>query len=173
MAINALQVAWLARLVRKGIIRPGSSIIEFGPQDLLCSRKAVEIHAHLNPAWSKIDEIFDGDFEADLQPDYDFDALPIGMEQLKDPNALKEITAASFVRNYELPETLKYGEEFPGRCFDYCLVALRKRRSSAFRYPNQRTYHDLLSRPTERRRWVWLKMRLRDILVRVGLWKRQ
>src|SRR5215217_89083 len=68
MAINALQVAWLARLARKGIIRPGDSMIEFGPQDLLCSRKAVEIHAPLNPAWSKIDEVFDGDEPRPVKP---------------------------------------------------------------------------------------------------------
>ena len=289
MAINALQVAWLARLAKKNIIRRGSSIIEFGPQDLLCSRRAVEIHAPLNRAWTKIDEVFDGErprpvkpsafyelfgvthyksvdgsdprsdwhwnlnerfrireqfdvatnfgtfehvfnigaafhsmhdvlrpggvalhvmpafadidhgffnihpttyldvaraneyvvedlcyldrwdirvrvFEKNLRPDYEFDDLPIGMEQLKNPAALKEITAASFVRNYNLPDTLQYGQEFPGRCFDYCLVALRKQSKRAFQYPNQGIYDAPLQSV--------LKMRFRDVLVRAGLWRR-
>src|SRR5215510_10256284 len=68
MAINALQVAWLARLARNGIIRPGASMIEFGPQDLICSRKAVELHARLNPAWRKIDEVYDGEKPRPVKP---------------------------------------------------------------------------------------------------------
>src|SRR3954470_23927321 len=68
VAINALQVAWLSRLATKGVIRKGDSIIEFGPQDLLCSRQAVAIHAHLNPAWSKIDEVFDGNKPRPVKP---------------------------------------------------------------------------------------------------------
>jgi hypothetical protein len=64
MAINALQVAWLSRLVRKGVIRAGDSMIEFSPQDVLCSRRAVEFYAlrHQPPATvaRSIEEIFDG-----------------------------------------------------------------------------------------------------------------
>jgi SAM-dependent methyltransferase len=265
MAINALQVAWLCRLTRKGVVRRGDSIIEFGPQDLLCSRKALEIHAQINPAWSKIDEVYDGErprpvkpaafyelfgiakyrsvdatdprsdwlhdlnepfrapeqfdlatnfgtfehvfnisaafrsihdalrtggvalhvlpafadidhgffnihpttyfdlanannyviedmcyvdrwdirvrvFEADLRPDYDFESLPIGMEILRDPDALRELVSAQFVKNYQLPETLAHCSGFPGRCFDYCLVALRKTNDRPFRNPMQGIY---------------------------------
>lgn len=301
MAINALQVAWLARLVRKGILRPGSSMIEFGPQDLLCSRKAVEIHAPLNPGWSKIDEVFDGEaprpvkpsafyalfgvtryksvdgsdprsdwhwnlnrpfrvrekfdiatnfgtfehvfnigaafhsmhdvlrrggvalhvmpsfadidhgffnihptayfdlaqangyvvedlcyldrwdirvrvFESDPHADYDFDALPIGMKELRNPSALKEITAASFVRNYQLPETQVHGAQFPGKCFDYCLAALRKTSDTAFRYPNQGLYHAGLSGVADAtastRMWRRLKVKIKGTLQRAGLWSK-
>ena len=265
MAINALQVAWLSRLAKKGIIGKGDSIIEFGPQDLLCSRRAVEIHAHLNPDWSKMDEIYDGEkprpvkaaafyelfgitnyksvdgqdpradwlwnlnepfrvserfdiatnfgtfehvfniaaafcsihdvlrtggvalhvmpafadidhgffnihpttyfdlaeannyviedlcyvdrwdirnrvFEADLRPDYNFDSLPIRMEQLRDPLVLKHRVSAHFVESYQLPETLFHGASFPGRCYDYCLVALRKAINRQFRQPMQGIY---------------------------------
>jgi putative sugar O-methyltransferase len=42
MAINALQVAWISRLAAKKIIREGDSILEFGPQDVLCARSVVE-----------------------------------------------------------------------------------------------------------------------------------
>lgn len=265
MAINALQVAWLGRLAKKRIIRPGDSIIEFGPQDLICSRAAVEVQARLKPTWSRIDEIFDGDkprtvrpqafyelfgmskyksvdlddpradwhrdlnrpfrlreqfdvatnfgtaehvfniaavfcsihdvlrpggvalhvlpafadidhgffnihpttyfdlaqanryvieelcyfdrwdirnrvFEADLKSDYDFDSLPIRMEHLRDPANLKNMTAARFVENYQLPETLLHCSGFPGRCFDYCLVALRKTSDRPFHFPIQGTY---------------------------------
>jgi SAM-dependent methyltransferase len=265
MAINALQVAWLSRLAMKGIIRKGDSIIEFGPQDLICSRRAVEIHAHLNPGWSKIDEIYDGEkprpvkpaafyelfgiakyrsvdatdarsdwlhdlnepfrapelfdvatnfgtfehvfniaaafrsihdalrsggvalhvlpafadidhgffnihpttyfdlaaangyeiedfcyfdrwdirnrvFEADLRPDHDFESLPIGMETLRDPGTLKELVSAQFVKNYQSPETRAHCSGFPGRCFDYCLVALRKTSEHPFQNPMQGLY---------------------------------
>src|ERR1700687_5997975 len=68
MAINALQVAWLSRLAMKGIIRKGDSIIEFGPQDLLCSRKAVEGHARINPSWSNIHKVYDGEKPRPVTP---------------------------------------------------------------------------------------------------------
>jgi hypothetical protein len=265
MAINALQVAWLSRLAMRGIIRKGDSIIEFGPQDLLCTRRAVEIHSHLNPAWSKLDEIYDGEkprlikpaafyelfgiskyksvdghdpradwhwnlnepfrvlerfdiatdfgtfehvfniaaafssihevlraggvalhvlpafadidhgffnihpttyfdlaeansyviedlcyvdrwdirnrvFETDLRPNFDFEALPISKEQLRDPQVLKHRVSASFVESYQLPETLAHGASFPGRCYDYCLVALRKTTDRSFQHPMQGIY---------------------------------
>ena len=265
MAINALQVAWLCRLAHKGVLRPGASMIEFGPQDIVCSRRAVEVLARVNPAWTRIDEVFDGAkprfvkpeafyalfgvtsyksvdggdtradwlwnlnepfriaetfdvatnfgtfehvfnigaafrslhevlrpggvalhvlptfadidhgffnihptlyfdlaeangyeiedlcyvdrwdirvrvFEENLRPDFDFDALPIGMKQLRDPVALKNMTAAGFVENYQLRETVQHGAAFPGRCYDYCLVALRKTKDGPFRFPMQGLY---------------------------------
>ena len=79
-------------------------------------------------------------FEADLRPDYDFDSLPIRMEQLRDPQVLKHRVSAHFVENYQLPETLFYGASFPGRCYDYCLVALRKAISRRFLHPMQGIY---------------------------------
>jgi hypothetical protein len=89
-----------------------------------------------------------GLYEADLQPDYDFDALPIRMEHLRDPAVIKNMTAAGFVENYQHPDTIVHGAGFPGRCFDYCLVALRKSSNRAFRYPMQGTYGES-SRPKQ------------------------
>jgi hypothetical protein len=79
-------------------------------------------------------------FETDLRPEYDFDALPIRMEQLRDPQVLKRRVSAHFVENYQLPETLFHGSSFPGRCYDYCLVALRKTMSRHFQHPMQGIY---------------------------------
>jgi hypothetical protein len=79
-------------------------------------------------------------FEEDPRPDYDFDSLPVGMKQLRDPVTLKSMTAAAFVENYQLPETVRYSSRFPGRCYDYCLVALRKTKDSPFRFPMQTSY---------------------------------
>jgi SAM-dependent methyltransferase len=265
MAINALQVAWLCRLAKKGVLRPGGSMIEFGPQDIVCSRRALEILSQANPGWKKIDEVFDSEkprlvkpaafyelfgvaryksvdggdpradwlwnlnepfriaekfdiatnfgtfehvfnigtafyslhevlrpgglalhvlpafgdidhgffnihptvyfdlaeangyaiedlcyvdrwdirvrvFESNLAPDYDFDSLPIGMTQLRDPAMLKNTTAAGFVKNYQRSDTIEHGAAFPGRCYDYCLVALRKTVDRPFCYPMQGIY---------------------------------
>jgi hypothetical protein len=265
MAINALQVAWLCRLRKKGVLRASSSMIEFGPQDIVCSRRALEMLSRSNPAWTKLDEVFDGNkprfvkpaafyelfgvvqyksadgsdsrsdwihdlnepfriaekfdiatnfgtfehvfnigtafhslhevlcpggvalhvlptfgdidhgffnihptvyfdlaeangyaiedfcyvdrwdirvrvFEANLQPDYDFDSLPIGMKQLRDAATLKNMTAAGFVENYQRRDTVVHGAAYPGRCYDYCLVALRKTDDRPFRHPMQSIY---------------------------------
>lgn len=65
MAINALQVAWISRLANKKIIREGDSILEFGPQDVICSRTAVEQYGlrHRDAATVKkvLDEAYDGE----------------------------------------------------------------------------------------------------------------
>jgi hypothetical protein len=42
MALSYLLVAWLNDLARRGILPDGSSLIEFGPQDLTTGRRAVE-----------------------------------------------------------------------------------------------------------------------------------
>jgi SAM-dependent methyltransferase len=79
-------------------------------------------------------------FEADLRPDYDFENLPIKMETLRNSVALRELVAAQFVTNYQLPETLAHCSGFPGRCFDYCLVALRRKSDRPFQNPMQGLY---------------------------------
>jgi hypothetical protein len=65
MAINALQVAWISRLATKGIIRSGDSVIEFSPQDVLASRRAVERYGlrHQTPETvaELMRKIFDGE----------------------------------------------------------------------------------------------------------------
>ena len=65
MAINSLQVAWISRLVQKKIIRPHNSIVDFGPQELLAKRQAVDIYARRHrdgdTVTQKINEIYDGD----------------------------------------------------------------------------------------------------------------
>lgn len=300
MAINALQVAWLCRLAKKGVLRPGSSMIEFGPQDLLCSRRALEVLSRANPAWSKLDDVFDGEkprsvkptafyelfgvrryksvdggdprsdwirdlnkpfhtfekfdvatnfgtfehvfnigtafhslhdvlrpdgvalhvlpafadidhgffnihptvyfdvasangyaiedfcyvdrwdirvrvFEENLQSDYDFDALPIGMAQLRDPAVLKNMTAAGFVENYQRSDTILHGATFPGRCYDYCLVALRKTADRPFRYPVQGIYQASVGAPARAMRRStpmqlarkYLPARVKDVLRRI------
>jgi hypothetical protein len=66
MGINALTVAWISRLASKALIPPGTSILEFGPQDLVhCSRTVVELHGlRHNPrnlVAARIQEIFEND----------------------------------------------------------------------------------------------------------------
>jgi hypothetical protein len=65
VAINALQVGWLSQLARKGILRPGDSMVEFSPQDVIASRQAVENYGrrHQGPETlaKLMDEIFDGE----------------------------------------------------------------------------------------------------------------
>lgn len=72
MAINALQVAWMSRLADKKIIREGASILEFGPQDLLCARAVVEQYGlrHRDPATvTKIlNEAYDGEYPKPILP---------------------------------------------------------------------------------------------------------
>ena len=63
MGINALQVAWMSRLAQKGIIGPGNSVVEFGPQDVFCSRQAVEIHGRKHCALSKLSAVLDEMYE--------------------------------------------------------------------------------------------------------------
>ena len=65
MGINTLQVAWFSRLARKGILAPGQSVLEFSPQDLVTSRRAVRQYAlRHNPSdvvEPLLDRIFDGE----------------------------------------------------------------------------------------------------------------
>jgi SAM-dependent methyltransferase len=72
MAINALQVAWISRLADKKIIREGDSILEFGPQDLLCARAVVEQYGlrHKDPVTVKkvLDEAYDGEIPKPVVP---------------------------------------------------------------------------------------------------------
>lgn len=65
MGINTLQVAWLSRLAKKGIIQRGQSIVEFSPQDVMSPRHAVRQYAlRHNPPDAVdpiLDQIFDGE----------------------------------------------------------------------------------------------------------------
>jgi SAM-dependent methyltransferase len=72
MGINALQVAWISRLAEKALIRRGDSMVEFGPQDVFCSRQAVEIHGckHCEPSKlsALLEEMFDGQTRRNIVP---------------------------------------------------------------------------------------------------------
>lgn len=41
MAISCLIVHWLSRLAKTGIIPLGGSLLEYGPQDIITSRKII------------------------------------------------------------------------------------------------------------------------------------
>lgn len=66
MGINALTVAWLSRLADKGIIESGASILEFGPQDVLCSRQVVEIFARKHCSAARVTEILEEMFDGEV-----------------------------------------------------------------------------------------------------------
>ena len=72
MAINILQVAWLSRLAQKNVIRPGDSMVEFGPQDVLARRSDLEFYArrHCPPTelQKTLNEIYDGDKPRPITP---------------------------------------------------------------------------------------------------------
>jgi SAM-dependent methyltransferase len=269
VAINSLQVAWLSRLARKGIISPGQSIVEFSPQDIMASRRAVRHyglrHNHPDQIDRMLDDIFDGEkgradgipafyrlfgieryrctdlldprvdwtfdfndyvklneqfdlvtnfgtaehvfnigqlfhsihdavrpggvalhvlptfgdinhgfynihptvyfdlaaannytiedifygdrwdirnkmLEANLDADFDFDAVPIQMEQMKDRSTLQRLVTQQFVANFNDPDTQRYGASYPGILYDYCAVALRKSGGQAFQMPMQDYY---------------------------------
>jgi SAM-dependent methyltransferase len=95
-----------------------------------------------------IEDIFYGDrwdirnkmLEADLAADFDFDALPIRLEHMKNRALLQRMVTERFVANYNDPDTRRFGESYPGVLYDYCAVALRKNKASAFRSPIQAYY---------------------------------
>jgi SAM-dependent methyltransferase len=78
--------------------------------------------------------------ENDLAVGIDFDALPIRTEQMKNRAMLQRLATEQFVANYNDSETQRYGASFPGVLYDYCIVALRKNGSRAFRLPVQGYY---------------------------------
>jgi len=78
--------------------------------------------------------------EANLAVGIDFDALPIRKEEMKDRDVFQRLVTERFVANYNDQETQRYGECFPGVLYDYCVVALRKNSSRAFRPPVQGYY---------------------------------
>jgi SAM-dependent methyltransferase len=65
VGINTLQIAWLSRLAEKGIISRGQSIVEFSPQDIYSTRRAVKKYAlrHNPPEILErmLENIFDGE----------------------------------------------------------------------------------------------------------------
>jgi SAM-dependent methyltransferase len=269
MAINSLQVAWISRLAQKKIIRPQDSIVDFGPQELLAKRQAVDVYArrhcdeatvtqklnelydeekprrivpatfyslfgvgryrstdlfdpqadwirdcnqpfrlperfnvvtnfgtaehvfniaamlhsihdvllpggvalHVLPAFGDIDhgffnihptlyfdlaaandyaiedfcyvdrwDIRNKVFEEDISADFDFDELPMRMEHMRDRSLFQRMVVEQFVKNYNRPDTIKYGQAYASACYDYCLVALRKTSGQAFKLPVQGLY---------------------------------
>lgn len=97
-----------------------------------------------------IEDFFYGDrwdvrnkmLEDDLDRDFDFDAVPIRMEHMRNRALLQRMVTENFVANYSYPDTLRYGTQFPGILYDYCAVALRKNSSNAFRFAIQGYYKD-------------------------------
>jgi SAM-dependent methyltransferase len=95
-----------------------------------------------------VEDIFYGDrwdirnkmLEADLAADFDFDAVPIRAEHMKNRAVLQRMVTEQFVANFNDVNTQRYGASYPGLLYDYCTVALRKNRSRAFRAPIQGFY---------------------------------
>jgi SAM-dependent methyltransferase len=277
VGINTLQVAWFSRLAAKGILVPGQSVIEFSPQDLVSSRRAVRqyglrhnssevverlldgifdgesvrktgisefyrmfgatryrstdlfddradwmldfnevvrlpeqfavatnfgtaehvfnignvfrsIHnairpggvaLHVLPAFGDVDhgfynihpttyfdlaaannytiedicyvdrwDIRNKALEADLAADFDFDALPIQTKHLTQRRVLQRLVTERFIENYSHSDTRRYGVDYPGILYDYCVVALRKKDDREFRTPVQGYYGGHASLPS-------------------------
>ena len=85
-------------------------------------------------------DIRDKVFAADFKSDFDFDALPIRLDQLKDRPKLQRMVTELFIENYRREDTQRIGQQYPGVFYDYCCVAIRKTGSAAFRIPMQGYY---------------------------------
>lgn len=72
---------------------------------------------------------------------FDFDSLPIGLSELTDRDLLARSTASRFLENMSDEEThsriLPLGMAAASVVYDYCFVALRKRRETPFAIPTQ------------------------------------
>jgi SAM-dependent methyltransferase len=77
---------------------------------------------------------------ADLEADFDFDALPIQVEHMRNGARLQRMVTDQFVANYNDPDTQRYGASYPSILYDYCVAALRKNHARAFRFPMQGFY---------------------------------
>lgn len=113
-----------------------------------------------------IEDIFYGDrwdirnkmLELDLVADFDFDALPIRVEHMKDRAVLQRMVTERFIANYNDQNTRRFGESYPGVLYDYCAVALRKNTSRPFRFPVQAFYGgNLAPRLAEKEPW-WTRI---------------
>lgn len=98
--------------------------------------------------------------EADLAADFDFDALPIRPEHMKNRNALQRMVTERFVANFNDPDTRRYGASFPGVLYDYCIVALQKNEACAFRLPIQNYYAASARVGTSRLTFVAVSLKL-------------
>lgn len=78
--------------------------------------------------------------EADLADDVDFDAFPVRIREMKDRAVLQRKVTEQFIANYSDSETQRHGASYPGVLYDYCIAALRKTHSQAFRFPMQGYY---------------------------------
>lgn len=78
--------------------------------------------------------------EENVAGDFNFDALPITMQDLTDRPRLQRKVVELYNVNYHDAKTGQYGPEFPGYVYDYCIVALRKKNDKPFRYPVQGYY---------------------------------
>lgn len=65
MGINTLTVAWFSRLAAKGILVPGQSVIEFSPQDLFSSRRAVRQYGLRHNLPDAVEKLLDGIFDGE------------------------------------------------------------------------------------------------------------
>jgi hypothetical protein len=74
MGINTLQVAWFSRLAKKGVLVPGQSVIEFSPQDLVSSRRAVRQYGSRHNPPDVVERLLDGIFDGES-------ARPTGIPQ--------------------------------------------------------------------------------------------
>lgn len=120
-----------------------------------------------------IEDIYYGDrwdirnkmLEADLAADFDFDALPIRVEHMKNRAVLQRMVTERFIANYNDPDTRRFGESYPGVLYDYCAVALRKNTSRPFRFPVQAYYGgNLAPRLTEKEIW-WKRLKVGPAIV--------
>jgi len=107
MAINALQVAWISRLAEKKIIRSGDSIIEFGPQDLACSRHVIELYARrhctISELPAKVEQLYDGDHLRQVKPQAFYEIFGTSKYRsvdLSDPRA-------DWLRDFNVPFRLR------------------------------------------------------------------
>jgi putative sugar O-methyltransferase len=85
-------------------------------------------------------DIRDKVFAADVKSDFDFDALPIRLDHMKDRPKLQRMVTEMFIENYRREDTQRIGQQYAGVFYDYCCVALRKTGSAAFRMPMQGYY---------------------------------
>jgi SAM-dependent methyltransferase len=85
-------------------------------------------------------DIRDKVFAADFTRDPGFETLPIRLEHLKDRPTLQRMITELFIENYRREDTRRIGQGYPGVFYDYCCVALRKKRDRPFRIPMQGYY---------------------------------
>ena len=101
-------------------------------------------------------DIRDKVLAADVKSDFDFEALPIRFDHLKDRPTLQRMVTELFIENYRREDTQRIGQQYPGVFYDYCCVALRKTGSAAFRIPMQGYYGGGAAMEKMGARPIWL-----------------